>query len=365
MKYLLRIRFVFLILLILMVSSCNSDQEIKVDKDALQGTWMVTAAKLDEGFYRPYPQILEFEKDTLYYKNFEDEVRFKNSIRFTNDSIKLDSISFPIRKFYIKNGTLNFARLIANRILHAEEKLDIAKLDTLLSSSDWKIENKPGIYRFNSREKNFQWINADKTYSKYCYELVSFEGEVFLLKKGNQLACDRDYQFIEQVISYNNTGIETYGFSDGEFKTIRYLSVPKVNNIKPTDFQLCNKYLNKNYPPDRYYGKETEYNGGLYHVRKIFNEKYKVPHKNTESGIFQVRFVVNCQGKADMYETQAFDYDYKLKEFSSEIADQILEITKGLQDWIPGRRSKENQAIDTYIYLSFRIKDGKIIRIYP
>ncbi len=355
-------------MLILSFVSCNTNKlELEpVTKENTTGIWIGSHLYLDKGFYKPYPQILEFGADTLYYKNFENETRFKNAISFTRDSIKLDDNAYPIRKFYIQNETLNFARIMAQRIQKTEETVDIVKFDMLLSSSDWKIRNNPGTYRFNSREKNFQLINTNGTYTKYCYELISYADKVFLLKKGNQLDCDRDYQFIEQVISYDENSIETYGFHVEEFSINKYQKISKVqDDLKLVDFQLCNKYLNKSYPSDRYYGKGTTYNGGLYNIRKIFKESYKAPQGSTESGIFQVRFVVNCQGKAGMYETQAFDNDYKLKEFSDVIADQIFEITRSLQDWTPGRKSKSNETIDTYIYLSFRIKDGKIIRIYP
>ncbi|WP_299314934.1 hypothetical protein [uncultured Aquimarina sp.] len=157
----------------------------------------------------------------------------------------------------------------------------------------------------------------------------------------------------------------TFGFVDGTFKNIHYQTVEIQGDVKPVTFQLCNAYININNLSDRYYYKGTTYNGGLYHIRKIFDRQYKAPKNSEEFGIFQVRFVVNCEGKAGIFDHQAFDYDYNLKEFSTEITDQIFEIAKGLQNWIPGRHSKTDQIIDTYKYLSFRIKDGKIIRIYP
>lgn len=367
MKYQDKIIYVLLGIFIIGLNSCKQKETSPIDENLVQGTWIGGAFKHDNGFYKPSNYVLEFKKDTLHFKNLSGTKSIKNSIQFSKDSITLDTTSFPIRKFYIKNDQLNFLDRIEAHRLIATKTINVQEFEDLLSSKDWKVNEEAGIFRFNKEEKQLQFINANSTeYFTYCYEFITFQNAIFLIKKGNQLACDQNYQFWEQVLSYDENNIYTFGFRDGEFKKIQYTPVPRSEvEIKPVSFQLCNQYINKNFPGDRYYYQGTAYNGGLYHIRKIFKESYKEPEGNTESGIFQVRFVVNCEGKAGMYETQAFDANYQHKELSSEVANQILEITKGLQDWIPGRKPKSDKVIDTYIYLSFRIKNGKIIRIYP
>lgn len=367
MKYLDQIIYLLVGIFVIGLHSCKQKETSSIDENLVQGTWIGGAFKHDKDFYIPSNYVLEFKKDTLYFKNLKGTKSFKNGIQFSKDSITLDTTSYPIRKFYIKNDQLSFLDKIEAHRLIETKTINVQEFEDFLLSKDWQINNESGVFRFSKEEKRLQFINTNSNeYHTYCYEFITFQNALFLIKKGNQLACDQNYQFWEQVLSYDENNIYTFGFRDGGFKKIQYTSVRRSETeIKPVSFQLCNQYINKNFPGDRYYYQGTSYNGGLYHIRKIFKENYKVPDGSTESGIFQVRFVVNCEGKAGMYETQAFDTNYQHKEFSAEVANQIFEITKNLQDWIPGRKPKSDKAIDTYIYLSFRIKNGKIIRIYP
>ncbi|WP_025666061.1 hypothetical protein [Aquimarina megaterium] len=367
MKYLDQIIYLLVGIFVIGLHSCKQKETSFIDENLVQGTWIGGAFKHDKGFYIPSNYVLEFKKDTLYFKNLKGTKSFKNGIQFSKDSITLDTTSYPIRKFYIKNDQLSFLDKIEAHRLIETKTINVQEFEDFLLSKDWQINNESGVFRFSKEEKRLQFINTNSNeYHTYCYEFITFQNALFLIKKGNQLACDQNYQFWEQVLSYDENNIYTFGFRDGGFKKIQYTSVRRSETeIKPVSFQLCNQYINKNFPGDRYYYQGTSYNGRLYHIRKIFKENYKVPDGSTESGIFQVRFVVNCEGKAGMYETQAFDTNYQHKEFSAEVANQIFEITKNLQDWIPGRKPKSDKAIDTYIYLSFRIKNGKIIRIYP
>ncbi len=350
-------------LVIAVINGCNTGEESFLSKETAHGEWLIQAAHLDNGFYRPITRELSFREDSLHLKSLSVESKTSYKLEFIQDSLLFDTLAFPIRRYRVNGDKLYFGKWLAHRTIPSDP-VDTFKFRELLLSSYW--ENEKGVFYFGKDYKIKYIPKGTDTYLMHCFELISYGDKVFLLKKGNQLACDGDFQFIEQILSVSENQIEAFGFVDGDFKKITYNAVPKPQkSVDPVSFQLCNPYINKNYPVDRYYGKGTEYNGGLYHIRKIFTEAYKVPEGSKESGIFQVRFVVNCKGKAGMFEKQAFDYDYNLKEFSDTISNQIFEITKGLQDWIPGRNQRTNKVMDTYIYISFRIKDGKIIRIYP
>ena len=120
-------------------------------------------------------------------------------------------------------------------------------------------------------------------------------------------------------------------------------------------------YLNK--PSYRYYTRNTSYKGGTYHIKKIFKNKYKIPVEVKESGMIRIRFIVNCQGKAGRFEMLEIDNNYCVKSFNPAISNQILNICMDLKEWIPGTKDKQN--VDSYIFLTFRIKDSEIIEIYP
>jgi len=357
------IRCIFLSIACLSIS-CSRDRTPSFNKESVQGEWLMQAVYMDKDYYKPNTYIVNFSEDSLFYKNIDqEEIVGKRKLKYAKDSIHIDTTRLPIHKFKVSGDQLRFVRSIAHKIIPADP-ISIAKARDALVSKAWETEK--GILIFDGTTNKVKFVEKEtKTYRSFCFEMQSYKNAVFLHKKGNQIDCNRDVQFIEQIISISEEEIITFGFVDGVFKNSIYKASKEPEAIRPVSFQLCNQYIHKNNPRDRYYYHGTEYNGGLYHIRKIVDQHYKAPEKSIESGIFQVRFVVNCEGKAGMFEYQAFDFDYNLKNFSEAISTQIFDITKRLQDWIPGVHPKTNQFIDTYVYLSFRIKDGKIIRIYP
>ena len=345
------------------ISSC-SQVETEFNYENLSGEWVMSAVELDEEFYKPSTGIFEFANDSLYIKDFQDKVLSSSVLKFKDDSLQVGDQVIAKDQFSITDGVLYFNRLLGVRMKETSAPLSKKELESRLYTSDW--EHSKGLYQFKENKDLLFKKTEDSLYNKYCYDLRNYKNKWFLFKKGNQLDCNRDNQFVEQLFQWTDSSFVTYGLRDGAFQNIYYSSVEKEEKrfTKPNTFQLCNMYINKNNPLDRYYYKGTTYNGGLYAIRKIITEQYIVPADNTESGIFQVRFVVNCEGRAGMFESQSFDFDYKLKDFSAAIYDQLLSISKTLQDWIPGR-NQAGEAIDTYKYLNYRIEDGKITRIYP
>ncbi|WP_282030953.1 hypothetical protein [Winogradskyella eximia] len=96
---------------------------------------------------------------------------------------------------------------------------------------------------------------------------------------------------------------------------------------------------------------------------KIFKQNYKPLTDNTQNGLVRIRFIVNCEGKAGRFRVMQADSDYKETRFNDKITTQLLELTKGISQW--EIVYKENQPIDYYAYLIFKIKDGNISEILP
>ncbi|WP_130286333.1 hypothetical protein [Aquimarina brevivitae] len=355
---------VFLFIALFCVCCKREQQSAPLAIKDIQGEWLRAAWEFDENFYKPSIAIMEFTEDSCFIKNVKDSVVSVHPFTVDKDSVHFGDWTFSRDKFKLRQNALYLDRLIAGRPKNVKLNVDHKEIETILKSSDWKDSS--ATYRFTDNQKILVAKNGGEGFLQYCYDILEYQDKFFLSKKGNQLDCNRDYQFLEQIIAIKESQIETYGFANGEFKTRVYSKKLKEETLfnKPTNFQLCNPYLNKNFPLDRYYYKGTEFKGGLYHIRKIVAEQYKAPSNSKESGIVQVRFVVNCEGKAGLFENQAFDFDYKLKEFSDSIVSQIVTIVKSLQDWNPGR-NKKGEVIDTYKYLNFRIEHGKITRIYP
>jgi hypothetical protein len=124
-------------------------------------------------------------------------------------------------------------------------------------------------------------------------------------------------------------------------------------------FSVCDEKLLIPY----YGGKKTSYPGDKAYLIKHFSA-YKEPLKSKgQSGFVTIRFIVNCKGKAGRFRMQQMDQAYQSFTFNKNITDQLLELTRQLNSWIPSEY--DHRVVDTYYYLCFQIRDGKIISITP
>ena len=112
-----------------------------------------------------------------------------------------------------------------------------------------------------------------------------------------------------------------------------------------------------------YYNSES--NAGYKHGKKALWDsvltKYSVSLK--ESGYLTFRFVVNCEGKAGRYMVIQNNLDLEPKVFEDELISQLLTITQGLKEW--RQVILENEPRDYYMYITYKLLDGKIIEILP
>lgn len=113
-----------------------------------------------------------------------------------------------------------------------------------------------------------------------------------------------------------------------------------------------------------YYGRKTvSFAKGKDALRKYFLENYNSKGVNNESGYVTIRFIINCHGKAGRYEMHQLGRDFKKKKFNKNISDQLMQLTMGLQDWIP--IEFYGDRYDSFYHLSFKIQNGELYEILP
>ncbi|MBK9565461.1 MAG: hypothetical protein IPO37_09855 [Saprospiraceae bacterium] len=196
-----------------------------------------------------------------------------------------------------------------------------------------------------------------------CFTIEKLSNSTILNLFGNKFSCDKNYNYFKfQILKQTENVLYLRGFIDQSFKDLKLQKTYKTIKEK-NDFHLCDDLMYLNKPSYRYYTRNTSYKGGTYHIKKIFKNKYKIPVEVKESGMIRIRFIVNCQGKAGRFEMLEIDNNYCVKSFNPAISNQILNICMDLKEWIPGTKDKQN--VDSYIFLTFRIKDSEIIEIYP
>ncbi len=132
-------------------------------------------------------------------------------------------------------------------------------------------------------------------------------------------------------------------------------------SIDKSDFSICNgedkivQYFND--------GNGLEYEGEKIAIEKVFAKEYRLEKPIQETGLIRIRFIVNCQGESGRFRVLGMNSLYEEKNFAPLIVNELLRITKSLKGW--KIKSMQNQTIDYYQYLIFKMENGKLIEILP
>ena len=146
-----------------------------------------------------------------------------------------------------------------------------------------------------------------------------------------------------------------------EKKNLWVGDIEKNIKIDNPDFKLCNgelkvfQYFNV--------GNGPVYNGEKSTLLKEFYLKYNPISDASQNGLIRIRFIVNCRGEAGRFRILQSNLNYEEIEFDKKIVSQLLKITKGIKKW-EILKFKKN-PVDYYMYLIFKIKDGRITEILP
>ena len=134
--------------------------------------------------------------------------------------------------------------------------------------------------------------------------------------------------------------------------------------IDTADFNLCNdgNWAVQYYAFTSKTG-EKPYLQEKYELQNIFDKNYNPTIAKKESGLLRIRFIVNCEGESGRFRMIGMDENYKEKEFDPSITNQLLLITKDQIKWKSFKTSSLSR--DYYMYLIFKIENGKIIEILP
>lgn len=150
--------------------------------------------------------------------------------------------------------------------------------------------------------------------------------------------------------------------SEKEAPYLRWVGDIEHNNeIDKVAFTICNgeeqvfQYFN--------IGEGPIYKNEKSAILNAFHSQYKSVEDANQNGLIRIRFIVNCQGQAGRFRLIQSDNDYQPFEFDKHITTQLLEITKRIEGW--QILYKDGVAVDYYMYLIFKIKNGKLIEILP
>ncbi|TDT50527.1 hypothetical protein CLV90_0061 [Maribacter spongiicola] len=132
--------------------------------------------------------------------------------------------------------------------------------------------------------------------------------------------------------------------------------IPFDLSVDNSEFVVCDEeYI------VQYYSAGTYYKGGEKAIKTELREL--ITQLNFEkSGIITFRFVVNCNNQIGRFRTKMVNENLKPTSFRYSNIKQMQETIKNLKDWHAGKWN--NQPLDTYYNLSFKIQNGKITDIF-
>ncbi len=144
-------------------------------------------------------------------------------------------------------------------------------------------------------------------------------------------------------------------------KRIAYIDPEKTIDQSP-DFKICNQEL----LIGDYYNCDLrgQLKGGKGSWWHILEERLSPQKLKKESGYLTYRFVLNCKGEAARFITEQADLDYNSKQFPSETIQHFYDIVSSQKDWQPCQQSN-GESYDSYTYITFKLKNGKVIEILP
>lgn len=122
-------------------------------------------------------------------------------------------------------------------------------------------------------------------------------------------------------------------------------------------FETCRDYIFDYYNPER-----ARYSEGKNALRKFILENFNT-NDYTDSGYLNIRFVINCKGETGRYVLHENDLNLVPKRFDPKLKEQLLKLTVALKNWNPNVIN--GNKVDSYMYISYRIEDGKITEIIP
>ena len=173
---------------------------------------------------------------------------------------------------------------------------------------------------------------------------------------------------ISEYKSYTNTTEVIERMSFPEFRRRSKHNRTNIGYIDPyqtlddhSDFKLCKSEA----VIREYYSckKRGELKGGKGAWWRVLRKKLKPEKLKNESGFLTYRFVINCQGATGRFVVIGADLDYNEKEFNKETVEHLYDIVSKETDW---QHCHGNYwELDSYAYITFKLKDGEIIELLP
>jgi hypothetical protein len=151
--------------------------------------------------------------------------------------------------------------------------------------------------------------------------------------------------------SQNNTAAQNFPENVGD--------IPFDASLDDPAFMVCKPEL-----VFQYYNTGSYYKDHKKEIAQYFINRFIAPADTLhQTGYITIRFMINCKGETGRFRKYEIDGNYQPFHFNAGISDQLLVLTKQIKGWQPA--VYKDKIYDSYQYITFRIKNGKIVSITP
>lgn len=114
----------------------------------------------------------------------------------------------------------------------------------------------------------------------------------------------------------------------------------------------------------QYYNTNAYYKDHKKEITKYLLDNFSTQDSfQDQHGFLTIRFIINCNGNTGRFRIFGIDNNYQPIHFKEALSQQLLRLIKQLSGWQPA--VYKEKVYDSYQYITFRIRNGKIISISP
>lgn len=338
-----------LLLLALLLIQCqlpNSEQE-------LYGLWLGVHIEYQPNL--PQPVLNEYRADgTLTAKRMGKEEKVY-SWSLNGNTLKVDTMDYDLLALSADSLlSANNYRFLFRRVKDAPIEKSTEELRAYIENASW-ID---GEQKFHFDVEKLITENEQGAINMRCWNIEKYGEYAFLYQNGYWENCNLDQS--SQVMQITKTADNQLNFSiwnetgKRELSCTKSIDKPDFEALKKErTFQRCHVYgLRSNLPAGK------DYEGGGKAIEDYFYTQYKKPKDIRESGFITLRFIINCEGESGEFETLEMDANYKSYNFDTGISEQLVQLGKKMDEWIP--LELDSEVYDQRKIINFSIQNGAI-----
>ncbi|RYC68518.1 MULTISPECIES: hypothetical protein [Spirosoma] len=337
-------------------------------RDQLTGQWIGVHAELNNASLCPLSTYLDLRSDGSFYLGMVDGKAPPKVMTWAMKAgqLRLDVLTYALDLISLTNDVLRIGQdspMLFRRF--QEIAVDSTAAFQTLNGRVWETDSLRLSLFANGK---LLWENC-QTYEQtvHCWQLARYGTAVFLVTRGNAHTCEGDYKPLWQLTQSGKQQFRAIGWNGQAVatETFRLVRPLKLSEMPPAnEFQRCANCFDGS----RYSVAEPflrRYQPMLYDIRKAFEQYYKPVVASGQSGLVQIQFAVDCDGRMGRFLVKGFDNDYQAKSFDPQLVAQLLTICR--QKLPAGWRRDpltDQQQSDIDVLLNVRLSNGTITDVF-